>query len=60
MLQKFDSTKLENALKESTKSTALELVLTLLPRDSKHGILIDLELSFGIQIDPESPTYKMR
>ena len=58
VLKKFDSTKLESTLRESTKSAALELVLTLLPDTSKHGILIDLEGCFGVVVDPESPSYK--
>lgn len=61
MLITFDSNKLETTLKESTKSTALELVMTLVPKDSKlHGILIELEVCFGLKIDPESPSYNMR
>jgi len=57
VLNRFDSTKLENILQDSTKSAALELVLTLLPTSSKHGILIDLEVCFGLIVDPESPSY---
>ena len=51
-LAKLDSSSLEHALKESTKAAALELVLTLLPQASKHGILIDLEVGYGVKVDP--------
>ena len=44
-------------LKDSTKNTALELVLTLLPSPKNHGILIDLEVSHGVRADPQSPSY---
>lgn len=57
ILAKFDSAKIEAALKDSTKSTALELVMTLLPQAARHGILVDLEVCFGIKVDPESPSY---
>lgn len=60
ILNKFDSNKLESVLKESTKSTALELVLTLLPKSLPHGILVDLEASFGLTVDPQSPSYTQK
>ena len=52
VLSRFDTSKLENLLKESTKSTALELVQTLLPSISEHGILSDIEVCNNIKIDP--------
>ncbi len=52
VLDKLDSSKLESVLKESTKATALELVMTLLPKNGKYGILVDLEVSFGLKVDP--------
>lgn len=57
ILKRFDSAKLEGMLRDSTKSTALELVLTLIPTSSQCGILIDLEESFSLKVDPESPSY---
>ena len=44
-------------IKDSTKSAALELVLTLVPSPNKPGILVDLELSHGVTADPQSPSY---
>ena len=57
VLSRFDTSKLESLLKESTKSTALELVQTLLPSISEHGILSDIEVCNNIKIDPQSPNY---
>ena len=57
VLNTFDSAKLENVLKDSTKNTALELVLTLVPSTNKPGILVDLEISHGVRADPMSPSY---
>ena len=60
MLNTFDSAKLESVLKDSTKSAALELVLTLVPSPTKHGILVDLEVSHGVNADPQSPSYAQK
>lgn len=38
-------------MRTSNKNTALELVCTLLPPQSKYGLLIDLETCFDIKID---------
>lgn len=50
MLNTFDSAKIESILKDSTKSAALELVLTLVPSPNKPGLLVDLELSHGVSV----------
>ena len=34
--------------------------MTLLPQSSKYGILVDLEVSFGIKVNPMSPTFVQR
>ena len=57
VLNTFDSAKLETILKDSTKNTALELVLTLVPSANKPGVLVDLELSHNVKADPQSPSY---
>jgi len=56
-LSKYDSSQLEAVLRDSTKSAALELVMTLLPESTKHGILVDLEVSFGVKVNPQSPSF---
>ena len=43
VLRTFESIKLEKILRESTKSSALDLVSTLLPTAGAFGILVDLE-----------------